>query len=130
MSRCGRCTRPMRDGDAGCGVERDNQLGKGGFTAEARSTERVFILNSPSVSSVPLWCVSGDFRNDLFVTRRKTMRRRLSILTLGWLLVLTGMANAGAIWQEEWERVLHAAKKEGKVAIIGPIGADRRDALA
>src|SRR5947207_15076431 len=45
------------------------------------------------------------------------------------LLALAGLANAGAAWLEEWERVLQAAKKEGKVAIIGPIGADRRDAL-
>src|SRR5205809_7596197 len=42
---------------------------------------------------------------------------------------LTGVVFAGAAWQEEWERVLQAAKKEGKVAMIGPIGADRRDAL-
>src|SRR5439155_23086984 len=98
MSRCGRCKRPMRDGDAGCGVEKDNRVGKGGFTAEARSTQRVFILNSPSVSSVPLWWVSGDFRNDLFVTRGKRMRRRLSILTLGLLPGLAGLTDAGARW--------------------------------
>src|SRR5947209_17921842 len=59
------------------------------------------------------------------------MRRQLSALILGWMLaaLLTGAAFAATPWQEEWERVLHAAKKEGKVAIIGPIGADRRDAL-
>ena len=59
------------------------------------------------------------------------MKRRPSALTLGWLLtaLLTGAAFAAAPGQEEWERVLQAAKKEGKVAIIGPTGADRRDAL-
>jgi len=53
------------------------------------------------------------------------------VIILAWmlLLALAGLANAAAAWQEEWERVLQAAKKEGKVAIIGPIGADRRDAL-
>src|SRR5262245_38320243 len=45
------------------------------------------------------------------------------------MLALVGLANAGVAWQEEWERVLQAAKKEGKVAMIGPVGADRRDAL-
>src|SRR5688572_19147465 len=52
------------------------------------------------------------------------------VIILAWilLLALAGLANAGAA-QEEWERVLQAAKKEGKVAIVGPVGADRRDAL-
>ena len=59
------------------------------------------------------------------------MKRQLLALTLGWMLMslLTGAALAAAPGQEEWERVLQAAKKEGKVAIIGPTGADRRDAL-
>ena len=59
------------------------------------------------------------------------MKRRPAALTLGWLLtaLLTGTGFAAAPGQEEWERVLQAAKKEGKVAIIGPTGADRRDAL-
>jgi iron(III) transport system substrate-binding protein len=54
-----------------------------------------------------------------------------AVIILAWmsLLSLTGLANAGAAWQEEWDRVLQAAKKEGKVAMIGPVGADRRDAL-
>jgi ABC-type Fe3+ transport system substrate-binding protein len=53
------------------------------------------------------------------------------VIILAWtlLLALAGLANAGPAWQEEWDRVLQAAKKEGKVAMIGPIGADRRDAL-
>ena len=53
------------------------------------------------------------------------------VIILAWILLLAfaGLANAGAAWEEEWDRVLQAAKKEGKVAIIGPIGPDRRDAL-
>ena len=37
---------------------------------------------------------------------------------------------AAAAWQEEWERLLRAAKSEGKLTLIGPLGADRRDALS
>ena len=53
------------------------------------------------------------------------MRRQLSALTLGWMLtaLLTGAAFAAAPGQEEWERILQAAKKEGKVAVVGPTGA-------
>ena len=59
------------------------------------------------------------------------MKRQLSALAWGWLLaaLLTSAAFAAAPGQEEWERVLQAAKKEGKVSMIGPVGADRRDAL-
>jgi len=44
-------------------------------------------------------------------------------------VLLTGTTFSATPSQEEWERVLQAAKKEGKVAMIGPVGADRRDAL-
>jgi iron(III) transport system substrate-binding protein len=66
-----------------------------------------------------------------FAAKGTIMRRQLSALTLGWMLtaLLTGAVFAAAPGQEEWERVLQAAKKEGKVAIVGPTGADRRDAL-
>ncbi len=60
------------------------------------------------------------------------VKRQLLALTWCWIFMsslLTGAALAAAPGQEEWERVLQAAKKEGKVAIIGPTGADRRDAL-
>ncbi|HEY3302816.1 MAG TPA: extracellular solute-binding protein [Candidatus Binatia bacterium] len=59
------------------------------------------------------------------------MRRQLFIIILTAMLLpsLAGEANAGVAWQEEWERILQAAKKEGKLAMIGPPGADRRDAL-
>jgi len=51
---------------------------------------------------------------------------------LGTLLLagLIGSAAAESSWQEEWERVLQAAKKEGRVAVIGPSGTHRRDALS
>src|SRR5262245_9769280 len=51
------------------------------------------------------------------------------IRALALLLCFVGLASAGSAWQEEWDRVLQSAKKEGKVALIGPVGADRRDAL-
>ena len=60
------------------------------------------------------------------------MTGQLLALTLGWMLtaLLPGAVFAAApAWQEEWERALEAAKKEGKVSVIGPPGADRRDAL-
>jgi len=46
------------------------------------------------------------------------------------LLVNSGMSFAASAWQEEWERVLRAAKSEGKLSLIGPLGTDRRDALS
>ena len=58
-----------------------------------------------------------------------------------WAHIVSGMllligaavaeiALAASPWQEEWERVIKAAKSEGKLALIGPLGADRRDALS
>lgn len=32
-------------------------------------------------------------------------------------------------WQVQWESTVEAAKREGRVAVIGPVGADRRDVL-
>jgi iron(III) transport system substrate-binding protein len=55
------------------------------------------------------------------------MMSRLFLLVL--LLGLPHSAGAAPAWQEEWERVIQAAKKEGSLAIIGPTGADRRDSL-
>jgi iron(III) transport system substrate-binding protein len=48
------------------------------------------------------------------------------------LLALVALVAFGYVQMavaQEWEKVLAAAKKEGKVAIIGPVGADRRDIL-
>ncbi|HLB29460.1 MAG TPA: hypothetical protein VJM69_04945, partial [Dehalococcoidia bacterium] len=38
-------------------------------------------------------------------------------------------AAAKPAWEEEWQRVLAAAKQEGTVAILGVAGTERRDAL-
>src|SRR3990170_1620304 len=42
----------------------------------------------------------------------------------------TSATAAGkAAWEQEWGRVLAAAKQEGKVAVAGPAGAEARNAL-
>jgi iron(III) transport system substrate-binding protein len=51
----------------------------------------------------------------------------LAVLLL--LPIVSGRAFAGAAWQEEWDRVLQAARSEGKLSLVGPPGADRRDSL-
>src|SRR2546430_14922248 len=56
------------------------------------------------------------------------MRILLRSRSLVFLLVALSAASAQCFGQE-WEKVLAAGKKEGKVAIIGPVGADRRDVL-
>jgi len=45
------------------------------------------------------------------------------------LLVLFGSSLGEAAWQEEWQTVLKAAKKEGVVAVSGPAGVQSRDSL-
>jgi len=45
------------------------------------------------------------------------------------LLVLFGSSLGEAAWQEEWQKVLKAAKKEGVVAVSGPAGVQSRDSL-
>ncbi|HLB29568.1 MAG TPA: extracellular solute-binding protein [Dehalococcoidia bacterium] len=72
------------------------------------------------------------------------MKRRIL-----WLILFTGLlalvacaaeekatpapttpgAEARAAWEQEWERVLAAAKREGKVTVLGPTGAENRRAL-
>jgi iron(III) transport system substrate-binding protein len=42
---------------------------------------------------------------------------------------LTDAAAQGLRWQEEWERLIVAAKKEGKLSLAGPRGDERRRAL-
>lgn len=53
--------------------------------------------------------------------------RRIFLLTL--LVTVTFFLIANPAWEAEWEQVLEAAKREGKVAVIGPVGPDRRDVL-
>jgi hypothetical protein len=43
------------------------------------------------------------------------------------LALLLGFSQA--VWPQEWEKVLELAKREGKLAMIGPTGSDRRDAM-
>ena len=45
------------------------------------------------------------------------------------VLVALLATSAQLCFGQEWEKILAAAKKEGKVAVIGPVGADRRDVL-
>jgi iron(III) transport system substrate-binding protein len=45
------------------------------------------------------------------------------------VVAVVAAASAEICFGQEWEKVLAAAKKEGKVAVIGPVGADRRDVL-
>ena len=55
------------------------------------------------------------------------MRRSVSHIPL-MLALLLGFSQA--VWPQEWEKVLELAKREGKLAMIGPTGSDRRDAMA
>ena len=48
---------------------------------------------------------------------------------LVYLLVTLWAASAELCFGQEWEKILAAGKKEGTVAVIGPVGADRRDVL-
>jgi ABC-type Fe3+ transport system substrate-binding protein len=51
---------------------------------------------------------------------------RYSLISLIVVLLIAAGENSIA---QEWEKVLAAGKKEGTVAVIGPVGADRRDVL-
>lgn len=47
-----------------------------------------------------------------------------------FLFLVAPLATSSELcFGQEWEKVLAAGKKEGKVAVIGPVGADRRDVL-
>ena len=65
------------------------------------------------------------------------MRRKINLylphIVFGMLFFVFADSKIGfaaAAWQEDWERLLRAAKSEGKLTLIGPLGADRRDALS
>jgi hypothetical protein len=51
--------------------------------------------------------------------------------SLSWILPLSPfvLASGRAAWTQQWEQIVDAAKREGKIAIIGPTGSDRRDSL-
>jgi iron(III) transport system substrate-binding protein len=65
----------------------------------------------------------------MFVFENRRSHGKTMIGFLAALLALLSPAAAPSAWQEDWERVLQAAKKEGSLALIGPPGADRRDSL-
>lgn len=56
-------------------------------------------------------------------------RVRLALFVLGFVgMPLSLYAAPG--WQEEWDRVVAAGKREGRVSVLGTTGTDVRDALA
>jgi iron(III) transport system substrate-binding protein len=55
------------------------------------------------------------------------MARKFYLLVAIVVWVAVGSVQLGCA--QEWEKVLEAAKKEGKVSLIGPVGGDRRDVL-
>lgn len=56
----------------------------------------------------------------------RSMARSRSLV---YLLVALWAASAQLCFGQEWEKILASGKKEGKVAVIGPVGAERRDVL-
>jgi iron(III) transport system substrate-binding protein len=52
-----------------------------------------------------------------------------AVLTVAFFAALRVAGFAAAASQADWDKVLEAAKKEGKVSVIGPVGPDRRDIL-
>jgi hypothetical protein len=54
----------------------------------------------------------------------------------GWILFLIAlipsllMAAEKTPWQQDWERTLGAARKEGKVSVTGPGGVEARETPA
>jgi Bacterial extracellular solute-binding protein len=63
------------------------------------------------------------------ITRRKKPGR--AIYSLFFLLLSFGVSHAQAkpAWQPEWEKVQSRAKKEGRIVVWGPPGAEARQAL-
>src|SRR6516162_2018919 len=57
------------------------------------------------------------------------MRILPRFVALIFLLVAVSAVSTQLCLGQEWEKILAAGKKEGKVAVIGPVGADRRDVL-
>ena len=57
------------------------------------------------------------------------MKIRQPFRSLVLLVLALSIGGRELCFSQEWEKVLAAGKKEGKVAVIGPVGADRRDVL-
>lgn len=67
------------------------------------------------------------------IKARSAMSFRFLLLIVMGLLSTTclspALGQAKQDWQQEWDRVLGAAKKEGRVVVWGPPGPNARDAL-
>src|SRR5262249_39044758 len=92
-------------------------------------TKKRKTLNGPFWTLNLGFCSFGLFRISIFGFRICRMSRLIRLAAWMLLVAFAGLANAAGSWQEDWERSLQAAKKEGTLAMIGPPGADRRDAL-
>ncbi len=57
------------------------------------------------------------------------MRRILCIGVIVYVAALFTSVSVWGGWQEDWDRTVKAAKKEGKLSMFGPTGTIRRDAL-
>jgi len=55
--------------------------------------------------------------------------QKLLLFVFASLLVLWTASVGETAWEQEWEKVLAAAKKEGVVAVSGPAGVPSRDSL-
>jgi ABC-type Fe3+ transport system substrate-binding protein len=63
--------------------------------------------------------------------RRKTIFLATIVLltVLPWRLWAAEFQGAPAPWQAQWDRILEGSRREGKVAVVGPVGAAARDVL-
>lgn len=61
--------------------------------------------------------------------RGSRVKQKLSGILFVFLLLASPQLSWPQEWKREWGRVLEAARGEGKVAVIGPTGSDRRDSL-
>jgi len=98
------------------------------FRADARRRGRLSEFTEPIRVEKNRQSINGGRRSmsthNKIGVLMKTIRYSLTSL----IMVLMIAAGENSVAQE-WEKVLAAAKKEGRVAMIGPVGADRRDVL-
>jgi len=101
--------------------------------SEARNSKQNQTFKKHKVLNGSFWILNFDISSLCFGFRYSDFGfcwMFKIIFTAGLLLLAVAeLANAAPAWQEEWERTLQAAKKEGALSMIGPPGADRRDAL-
>src|SRR5688572_18441007 len=51
------------------------------------------------------------------------------LLLISPAALMAQKASGGAEWRAEWEKTVAGAKKEGKLVMVGPRGAERRQGL-